>query len=445
MIRFSAHRCRVLFATAGALAWMAVLRGPYHFDDMVTPVTDPASQSIGAWMEYLARTLRPLAKLTYALEASVGLSSAPSARRLISVLILAVSAALLCLVMQRLGASRPLAVAGSWLWAVHPIQADSVLAVAGRPCVLANCLVLGALLAMLKRRHVLAAGLFAGAVLARETAMAAIFPLAVAEIASGKGKPLQHLKRLEPVACVLLLGAAWLLVHPRYEALADFSFHARVWSASTVAQVAAIPLGFSLFLRPWALSLDHGEALPTSPSSPLFLLGVALYAAMAVGLWLALRRRRPGIAVGLALVIASLIPTQSIVPKLDPLTERPLSGVLAGLMLVAVACAGRRATRSDASGARWWRLRLFAVIAATLWMGAATIARGALYASDVDLWESAAHLSVAKARPHFNFALALVKQGRMQEAARAAARAAQLDPFDSEMTNLAQGLSVWLR
>ena len=61
--------------------WMCVLDGPYRFDDHLVPLGDPASQSLEALVDHLTFTLRPLTKLTYALEASVGLADSAPARR----------------------------------------------------------------------------------------------------------------------------------------------------------------------------------------------------------------------------------------------------------------------------------------------------------------------------------------------------------------------------
>ena len=71
-----------------------------------------------------------------------------------------------------------------------------------------------------------------------------------------------------------------------------------------------------------------------------------LYAAAATAI-VALIGRSRAVAVGLALWLAALLPTQSFVPKLDALTNRPLSLALAGLLLATaplIAAAIRPAT-----------------------------------------------------------------------------------------------------
>src|SRR5688572_19525963 len=75
----------ILLLFAGIWAWSAGLSGPYHFDDYVTPLNDPASQSLKAFGEYLPITLRPVTKFSYALEAEAGWTAEPAPRRVASI------------------------------------------------------------------------------------------------------------------------------------------------------------------------------------------------------------------------------------------------------------------------------------------------------------------------------------------------------------------------
>ena len=73
----------LLPAVAAALvlfAWLPAFGAPYQYDDYNTPVGDAASQSLTSFWHLLPRTLRPLTKLSYALESSLGAESAPARR-----------------------------------------------------------------------------------------------------------------------------------------------------------------------------------------------------------------------------------------------------------------------------------------------------------------------------------------------------------------------------
>lgn len=415
--------------------WVARISGPYHFDDWVTPVSDPASQSLSAFGENIGRTLRPLSKLSFAIEGSLGWGDEPAARRAVSVLIHAITSGLVFLLAARLCAGIwPAAVAAA-LFAVNAIHAESVWALAGRGAALGLMFLVAALLAQLRRRRWLAAGLFLAACLCRETSVLGALPLAALELSRRDGT--SWLRRLEPVATIVLLVIAFVVQNARYRELIDYSSRGRPFAWSVAGQVEAIPYGLGLYVRPGALSIDHGERLAHSFAAPLFWVGVvALLSLGGLLVWACLRKRGL-VAVGAALVLAALLPTQTLVAKLDPLTERPFAAALAGVVLL-VAVVARRAFRHA-------RVRRIALgVAALLGLLAldATLARGTLYASDVALWRDAAGKSVTNARPHYNLALALLEEGRTEEARMALQRAREIDPFDSEMRALAARLEA---
>jgi hypothetical protein len=165
----------------GLWAWSRGLSGPYHFDDYVTPLDDPASQSLAEWRRHLAGTLRPATKLTYALEAETSVTGTPAARRIVSILLHGVSAGLLLLLIRRLAPGVQLlgATLLAVFWFVHPVHADGVLLASGRTTVLSNLFVIASLLALDRSWRWLAALFFVLACLSRETAIAALLPLAV--------------------------------------------------------------------------------------------------------------------------------------------------------------------------------------------------------------------------------------------------------------------------
>lgn len=437
----------LVLCVIGLLAWSRGLPGPYHFDDYATPLGDPASQSLAAWKHHLPVTLRPVTKLSYALEADAGLSAKPALRRAISLVIHAIAAALLLALIRRLAPS-----AGPWvavflaaLWFVHPVHADAVLMLSGRTAVLSGLLLLAALLALDRAHRRLAAVLFVLACLSRETALAGLLPLAVLATSQPGASFRSALRELGPALLGGALVVAWILTTPRYLHLAEFSFLGRPFWHSFAAQVGAVPVGFGLLFKPAGLSIDYGIPLPGKTTEPLFLLGVALYAAAAAGMIVMLKRSRAA-AVGLALWLAALLPTQSVVPKLDALTNRPLSLALAGILLVTapLIAAGLRRLRTAWSSAApsaaphfppvagrmagaCCALALFALLAA------ATETRSGLFRSALDLWRDAAVKSRTNARPHLQYAQLLNRVGRDQQARAEVVAARAIDPFSSDI------------
>lgn len=416
--------------------YLARVEGPYHFDDWVTPVGDPASQSLPAFFEHVAHTLRPLSKLGFAIEGSLGLGESAAARRGVSAFFHGVSSGLVFLIAARLGTGVWAALTTAVLFAVHPIHAQMVWALAGRGALMALSFSLGALLAQLRRRPWVAAGLLLCACMCRETSALFVFPLAAVELARRPKTLGAVFKRIEPSVTVVLLIVAFVVQNARYRQLIEYSARGRPLGWSIAGQIEAIPHGLLLWLRPSGQSIDHGPALSHSFASPGFWLGVFSIALLFVLCGLGIRTLRPPLAIGAAWVLAALLPTQSLIPKLDPLTERPLAAALAGAALLCAA-----AVRPVFRTPRIRSLYFGAWTVATLLLASSTLSRGALYASDVALWRDAANKSTTNARPHYNLALALLDAGRPDEANQSLLRARQIDPFDSEMRALAARLS----
>jgi protein O-mannosyl-transferase len=409
-------RIAIAVAVLTAALWSTGIRGDYHFDDAITPLADPASQSLTAFAHHLPDTLRPLTKLTYAAEASAELG--PQARRGVTIAIHAAAAALLVLLLLALAPRLTPIGAGmlALVWAAHPIHAEAVLAITGRTTALSTALVIAALLAHARDRTRTGAVLLALAGLARETAIVAVLALAVLELATTRSW-----RRLIPAVLASVVVAVWLIATPRVRELADFSFTNRDIGTSLAHQHAAIPVGLSLYVRTWALSIDHGSVLTT----PLAIAGLALYA-VALASIVVLRRRAPLVAIGAAIWVAAIAPTQSFVPKLDPLTERPLSSALVGVVVALGAVTSRHLAK------------ILAALALAL--AVATISRGQLYRSDLSLWADAAAKSETNARPHVNYAYHLHQAGRDTEALGELDRAHDIDPTDLEVGHLRAAL-----
>ncbi len=442
----------VIVLATGLTAWSSGLDGPYLFDDVVTPLGDPASQSMEAWLTHLPQTLRPMTKLTYAAEAEAGLSMQPASRRIFSLALFVLAAGMLGLLAARLEprAAPVGAVILAAAWFLHPVQADSVLLLSGRTALLSAVFLLAALLALERSRTWPSAILFVLACLSRETALAGLLPLAVIA-ASRPGVSMRDaLRQLAPILGGAALVTCWIVITPRYLQLAEFSFLGRPFWLSVFSQVGAVPAGLELLSRPAQLSIDYGIPLPAKGSDPLFLLGLGLYLAATAGMILLLRRSRIA-AVGLALWLAALLPTQSFIPKLDALTNRPLSLALAGLLLMAApflaTALDRLRARAGRSGVPGGRLAPpsgmvtagfglatgVCILALLVSLSVATAQRATLFQSELALWQDAAAKSSTSARPHMQYANLLNRAGRKQEALEVMTVAGAIDPFNSQV------------
>lgn len=430
----------VALVGAGLWAWSYGLHGPYHFDDRVTPLNDPASQSVAAWRHNLGHTLRPITKLTYAVEADALPTETPFWRRVISLLLLSLTAGMLLLLIRQLlpGSPAVVAVLPAAIWFLHPIHTDAVLMASGRPVVLSNLFIIGAMLAVARSRLWVATLSYALACLSRETAVAAILPLAVLAAARQQGRWSRGVRDAMPLFATSVVILAWMLATPRYLQLADYSLFGRPFAESVIAQVGAVPVGLGLLFQTSALSIDYGYPLPQRASDPIFLSGLLLYLGAMAGVIL-LVRRSPAAAIGVSLWLAALLPTQSVIAKLDALTNKPLSLALAGLLIAVAPLAARASIAASRRTRDLWPQSLAACGALVLVvaLGRATSVRGTLFQSELQLWQDAAAKSRVNERPHVQYALLLQRDGRRGDALVALAAAARINPFSSHIDAIA--------
>jgi tetratricopeptide (TPR) repeat protein len=411
-------RWLVVSMVAIALAWAPALDAPYQYDDYVTPLKDPASQSLGSWAAALPGTLRPLTKLTYALESSIGVRSAP-ARRVLELLMFAGCTATLA------------ALIGGWLgiglatlWAVHPVHAETVIALAGRSVLLSLLLILGSALCLQRQRAGWAIALALLAVLARETALAWC------------------------VACILLtarwrtsLGAAAVaslvvLASDRMRALLVFSFTDPSALNRLGLQWAALPRGTSMLVTdPGGFSVDIEFNPLGLPRTLWVLAALALYAGAS---WLALRgdeRVRHAALLWLALVV----PLHSVVPKLDALTARSFSASSAALAML-LACGWKRVLpQSYVRGA----VACVALAVCTLIPRARQ--RAELYGDPVALWRDAAERSQQTTRPWVNLGTLLAQRGQLEPARAALEEALRRNPNGTDVRERLSAVDVLIQ
>lgn len=406
------------------LAWYPALSGPYHYDDFNTPLGDPASQSISAWFNAMPQTLRPLTKLTYALESSLGALDAP-ARRIFNTALFALCATFLASCLRAAGIRRDLATLTAVAWAVHPVHAETIVALAGRPVLLALCLTLASASRLLTQRYGLAVALAFLALLARESALPWLL-VCTAWSASRMG---WSRARVWGTAAALTFTGIVVIARVRsLRELVTSSLGAASAYNRLGLQWAALFRGTSLlFTDPWAFNVDMdfapvGGARLGLILGTLTLYGVALY----IG-----TRRHHALAVRILawLWLCLVVPTHSVIPKVDVLTARPFSASSAplfGMVVVGALALAARYARPHL----WVALGLVASILALVPL---TIRRASCYQDAVELWTDAAAQSTRTTRPLINLSTHLAQRGRLTEAESALRLAAQREPHSLEV------------
>jgi len=430
-------RTLLLFA-AVAVSYTNAFRGVFQFDDFNVIVENPAVHSFAAFFRDLPNGIRPMLKLSYLLNWTAG--GEPDGFHLVNVLLHAANTLLVYRLALRamkgedaagVPDRKPVPFVAAFLFAIHPVQTEAVTYISGRSMSMMAFFYLCSLFAYVRGaddgrgwRYVASPLLFACAVLTRETAVTLPVALVLWEVAFGKGKGSfrEIALRQAPHWALLFFFAAVLAFHSTYRELFLFGFGTRGVVENLLTQVHGVAYLMSRFVRIDALNIDPD--LPVHVSWSPILFTEAAFLAGSFFLGAVLLRKRPAAGFGLLWFFLQILPTNSIVPRLDVANERHLYMASWGIFLAA-GDAARLARASIPGKERWLRASAFAAAAILIFF---TVARNGVYRSEVVLWEETAHLSAGKARVHNNLGFAYHLAGEPDRAIPAYRRALGIDP-----------------
>jgi hypothetical protein len=408
------------------VAWLGVLSGSFHYDDYANIIRDPATSESVVFYSRLEAGFRPLLRASYYLDHYLWGFHAPGFLATNLLLHLVMVVAIFVIARGRLGGDIPAAVA-ALVFAVQPAHAEVIAYVSGRSSGLAATLLLLALLCYERtaRWRIAAFILWIGAILTKETAL--VFPalLVVWEITRPEPLP-GALKRLAPFLFAGFVLASVVLALPRMKELIDFSFALRSPLESLAWNAIAVPETLSLWFRPWALSIEH----PVPEWNTLrAVVGGALLLGLGV-LALLYRRRFPHLALAILFPLVALLPTHSIIAKLDPVTEKPLYLAWLAVALLAGALAKRAGQNPVAIAAFSVALVSGAIFSAQ---------RVEIWQNPVKLWTEAVSTAPQSARAWNNLGVARLEAGNLAGAEAALTQALVLDPrnldaFETRLT-----------
>ncbi|MDD5390234.1 MAG: tetratricopeptide repeat protein [Gallionellaceae bacterium] len=407
---------------ATLLAYLNALPAAFQFDDYNIIVDNPNVHSLALWWQQVF-TLRPLLKLGYALNWSSGFGA--FGFHAVNLLLHLANVALL----WRLSAHFPRP--ADWnqeqnrharlllllLFALHPIQSESVTYISGRSMSQMALFSLAGLWfwleAAARSRPWLWRGAalfcFTAAVLSKEVALVAPLLLLLFPRRNARRDALWLAGFLFGATLLLFLAFGYqrLLTEPP----------ARDLGVNLASELNAVFYLLGQLLRPLALNID-----PDLPElhgfSPLLGVQAALLAgALALAWWR--RARWPWFIFGLAWFLLLLLPTHSLIPRLDLASERHLYLAAIGVYwLAAVALTGLLSARYRAA-----LLILLALAGMSF-----TAARNVDYQNEINLWQTTVKQSPGKARAWNNLGYAYRLAGRLPEARAAFNEALRHDP-----------------
>ncbi len=385
---------------------------------------------------------RPLSNLSLALGYAVhGLD--PVGYRIVNALLFVLAAAVVAAIVRRTlrlpyfgGAfdrsADALGLAVALVWAVHPLNTETVVSVNLRTELLAGLLYLTAVWAALRywtgppaehtRWVVVAASCAVTGAAAKQTCVTLPFVMLLFEWTFFRRSPWDALRR----APLLYAGvtASWTLLFVlnfgNVENLADSRYDVPAW-VWYVTQAKVFFLYLKLTVWPWPLALHYapeylrtlGDALPW-----LVALGV-LGVAVAMALW---QRRAIGF-VGTA--VALLLVPMAIVPLIKMMvSERRMFLPLVPLLALLV-IGTHRLARARGVGGRALAAGCGVVVVA---LATVSVVRLGAYESALSIWEDNALRQPTDAMAHYNTGNELVALGRDAEALARYRRAIELEP-----------------
>jgi Flp pilus assembly protein TadD len=446
---------------ATALAYLPAVDGAFLLDDHALVrdplVLEPLGQDLATWLG----SSRPVATLTFALNRAA-VDFDPRGWHLTN-LAIHLAAAVLAFLLARLtlaraGLSRPEgpALAAAALFALHPLQSESVAYVTQRAESLASGLMLAALLLLLgrdgatgRRRAALLLGavaLHALALLTKPIAAtlpalwllhAAVVPVAAEAADPAWRRGLRRLPAALPLLALSGLAAARGLSTAAGSGHAGLGIPDLPLADALATQLRAIPVYLRLLAFPagqcgdWWFPASRSFLEPAVLAGGLFLLSIAALAAWAAA-WAGGRAGQGdgdaaavarAAAFGTGLFFLALLPS-SVVPLRDTLAEHRVYLAALGPFLAAAAGAALLLRRLAGARAPALGAGLAALVLAVL--AALTAQRAAVWTSALTFWEDAARKAPLKARAHQNLGDALHSAGRSTEALASFRRAVEL-------------------
>jgi tetratricopeptide (TPR) repeat protein len=359
----------------------------FTYDDHYVIELNPLIHTLHQWWKGFASSYwpkdaggdgyRPITILAYKLQWALG-GGSPMVYHAANILLYAAVSLLVYYLARRLLPSAAAWLAGA-LFAVHPVHVEAVANVVGQAELLVAIAVVGAMLLYVRDRQAgplrpgtaaLIALLGAFACLAKEHGIVLLGLLAAAEVTiiDDPTPARERIRRLRPFYLALIaVDVAFVAWRSRvlasqslggFEPFLPFAVLHVSQVDRILTAVGVVPQWIRLLYWPWRLSADYGPPEIEIAQGPSVTLVPGLLLLISI-LWIAflVRRRRPVISFGIAVICIALLPSSNFVlPAGIVLAERTLFLSSLGAMLVAadlaaLAVAGVRA-RLTAGGFR---------------------------------------------------------------------------------------------
>ena len=399
--------CALLVVATGLTYWNS-LPGAFHYDDYPLMLENPyvtETFPLTAFLDHYGGrplTLWTMHHIYHLFGADAG------SYHLLSVILHALSSVLLFGLTLRLFGRLELSFIAALLFAIHPLQSQTVNYIWSQSVLLMSCFTLAA---MILASRLPWAGLlfFQLAIWSRADALA-VTPFLIA---------------LNPSRWRLWMAGAFINFAALVYSMVSYSPAEVAWNHADaagywLAQAVVFWKSLGLMFWPLSLNLDHDIGQPDRET--IVLAAVTLAGLCALAYWW--RHKRPVEVLGFLWILVAYAPSW-VIPNSDLFSESRLYLPFAGFSLaVGSFLVGRGDLKS-------WPWRVWGVtLLLTLLTVPLTLARNEVWQNDVTLWQDAASKSPNKARAHYNLGAALARGGALDRAEASFSRALEVNPKD---------------
>lgn len=426
-----------------AVTFSTSLNGVFLFDDTYRIVENPAIRSL--WpITPLLKNDRPVVEVSLAVNYAIGRLD-PRGYHIVNILIHALAALTLAGVIRRtLRAIRGADAESSWLpwlipalWAVHPLQTQSVTYVIQRSESLMGLFYLLTLYCAIRRREskyprawLLAAtltcamGMAAKAVMVTAPILVWLHDVIFWHEGSTRRKLTQFIALASTWSILVFTGLAAAVLDPTGPNTGvGFSVPNLSTKSYLLTQAEVILHYLRLSLWPTALCLDYDWPFVKTAGEVLPELALILSALLVTALGVIQRHSWAFAGAWFFLILA---PTSSVIPVKDAIFEHrmylPLAAVVAFLVILMNSLIPPLQTRFR------FPFRAVAALTAIAALSLATIARNKVYANELTMWQDVATKRPTNARARTAIGNALLAQGRIDEAVAANQEAVRIRP-----------------
>ena len=399
--------------------------GSFQFDDYNVIVDNLKVHSLAAWFSDLGYGIRPVLKLTYTLNWVSG--GGLFGFHLFNITVHALNSLLVFFLVRKFTGEIKSAFLAGMLFGLNPVQTEAVTYISGRSVSLMTLFYLSAVLAYIHgvsshRRlwiYLISPAFFIIAVAAKEVALTLPLALLLWEKRFGSGEKFSAVMKRQAVHWVLLfLILIAFMLHRNYGSLLLYSLEQRSLYENSLSQINGVSYLLSRLVLVGGLNVDPDLPVLRSWS---FLL-VAKFTFLAGLLLFGVLRFRDKYFIGFGLIwfFLHILPTNSIIPRIDVANERQLYLANFGLFFALAVVFEKISVSRIAVQA--------AMISLLIICGIFTAIRNNDYRTEISLWKDTAKKSPHKARVFNNLGVAYELKGCAEEAAEAYSKALELAP-----------------